>query len=91
MSAFLNEYAIFIALIWMILANLFAIGPRWLTVVALVLMLVTAGPIITAVVRTSGWLIGFPIMILMLIQMRWTGYFILRLARHYGLIAPADD
>lgn len=91
MSAFLNEYAIFIALIWMILANLFAIGPRWLTVVALVLMLVTAGPIIAAVVRTSGWLIGFPIMILMLIQMRWTGYFILRLARHYGLIAPADD
>jgi len=90
-TAFLEEYAIFIALIWMILANLFAIGPRWLTIVALVLMLITAGPIIAAVVRTSGWLIGFPIMVLMLIQMRWTGFFILRLARSYGLIAPADD
>lgn len=91
MIEFLNENAVLIALIWMLLANLFAIGPRMLTIVALVVMLLTAGPIIAAVVRSSGWIIGFPIMILMFIQMRWAGFFILRLARRYGLIEEPPE
>ena len=91
MSTYLAENAVLVALIWMLLANLFAVGPRWLTVVALVAMLVTAGPIIAAVVRSSGWLVGFPLMLLMLIQMRWSVYFIARLLRHYGLLPPRED
>ena len=91
MAAFLSENAVLIALIWMLLANLFAIGPSWLTVVALVLMLVTAGPIIAAVVRGSGWLVGFPLMLLMLLQMRWSVYFIARLLRHYGILPQRED
>ena len=89
MGEFLADNNILVALIWMLLANAFAAGPNSLKVPALVVMLLTAGPIIANVINMSGWLIGFPIMVLMLIQMRWSLHFILRLARHYGLIAPS--
>ena len=90
MTEVLEEHAVLIALIWMILANLFAFGPRRLKTPALVVMLLTWGPIVAAVVRASGWLIGFPILILMVFQMRWAGYFILRLLRSYGLFPKRD-
>lgn len=89
--AFLSENPVLVALIWMLLANLFAIGPNLLKVAALVAMLITAGPIIAAVVRSSGWLVGFPLMLLMLLQMRWAGYMIMRLARHYGLLPAREE
>ena len=87
----LSGNAVFWALIWMLLANLFAIGPNKLKVAALVVMLITAGPIILAVVEGSGWLVGFPLLVLMLIQMRWAGYMILRLGRHYRIIPPKAE
>ncbi len=88
---FLNENAVLVALIWMILANVIAIGPNLLKTPALVIMLITWAPIFLAVLKTSGWLIAFPILLLMLIQMRWALYFIRRLLRHYGILETPDD
>ncbi len=83
--------AVLIALLWMLLANLFAVGPNALKTPALVVMLLTWGPILLAVVKSAGWLVGFPILILMMIQMRWSVYFVRRLLRHYGLARGGDD
>ena len=88
---FLEENAVVIALVWMIIANAVAIGPRSLKTPALVVMLLTWAPIFLAVVKTSGWLVGFPILILMLIQMKWAVFFIRRLLRHYRLLRGPDD
>jgi hypothetical protein len=77
--AFISKHAVLIALIWMLIANILAAGPRWLTYVALVLMLLTAPLIVVAVIDTSGWVIGVPIAALMVFQLRWTAYFIARL------------
>lgn len=79
MPRILLDNAVLIALIWMLLANLAAVGPNRLKVWALVIMLVTAGAIIPAVVQTAGWLVGLPIMALMFLQMRWTVVIIRRL------------
>ena len=86
MIEYLYENAVVVSLCWMLLANLFAVGPNVLKTPALVVMLLTWAPIMIAVVETSGWIIGFPILILMFIQMRWAGYFILRLLKHYGVV-----
>ncbi len=77
----LQDNAVLIALIWMLLANLAAVGPNRFKVAALVVMIVSAGAILPAVVQSSGWLIGVPIMALMLVQMRWGFYVIWRLAK----------
>lgn len=87
MIAFFYEHSVTIALIWMLLANLIAVGPNVFKTPALVIMLLTWAPIVIAVVDTSGWLVGFPILILMFIQMRWSLYFIRRLLRRYGVMA----
>jgi len=76
--SYLEANGVLIALVWMLLANLFAIGPERLKVAALVLMLITAGPILVGVIAGSGWLIGLPLIVLMLLQMRWAFYFIRR-------------
>ena len=86
MIEYLYENAVVVSLCWMLLANLFAVGPNVLKTPALVVMLLTWAPIMIAVVETSGWIIGFPILILMFIQMRWAGYFFLRLLKHYGVV-----
>lgn len=91
MTAFLYENAILVALVWMLLANLFAVGPNVLKTPALVVMLLTWAPIIIAVIDTAGWLVGFPILILMFIQMRWAVYFIRRLLRSYGLLSSQSE
>ncbi len=90
MIAYFYEHSVVIALCWMLLANLFAVGPNILKTPALVVMLLSWGPIVMAVVKTAGWLVGFPILILMFIQMRWAGYFVWRLARHYGWVSDDD-
>ena len=91
MIDFFYEQAVIIALCWMLLANLIAVGPNRLKTPALVIMLLTWGPIVIAVVDTAGWLVGFPIMVLMLIQMRWAAYFIRRLLRSYGWISEPPE
>ena len=88
---YVEENALLIALIWMLLANVAGMGPRGLKVAALVLMLVTGGLIIPAVIKQQGWILGLPIVILMLIQLRWTRYFIARLMRNYGLLPPERE
>lgn len=75
----LSENAVLVALIWMLLANLAALGPDRFKVGALVVMLISAGVIIPALIRNAGWLIGLPIVTLMGIQMRWAVVFIRRL------------
>lgn len=86
----LQDNAVLVALIWMLLANLAAVGPGRTKVAALVIMIVTAGAIIPTVIRTSGWLIGLPVMLLMGLQMRWAFYMIWRLIRRWrGLPPPA--
>jgi len=84
MIAYLYEHAVVIALLWMLMANLIAVGPNMFKTPALVVMLLTWGPIVIAVAETSGWLVGFPICVLMIIQMRWAAVFIARLLRSYG-------
>lgn len=88
--AFLADNAVLIALIWMILANLAAVGPNRFKVAALVVMIVTAGAIIPAVVQTAGWLTGVPIMALMFLQMRWAVYIIWRLVRRLRGLPPPE-
>lgn len=83
--------ALLMALIWMLAANAAAMGPNRFKVAALVVLLISAGWLIPAVIVQSGWLIGVPVVALMAIQLRWTLYFILRLARRYGLIAEAGE
>ncbi len=77
--AWLSVNGVLVALCWMLLANAFALGPNRLKIVALIAMLITAPLIIVAVIKSSGWLIGFPIAVLMAIQMRWAMYYIRRL------------
>lgn len=86
-----DQNPVLIALIWMLLANLFAIGPDRLKIAALVAMLLTAGPIIAAIIAQSGWLVGFPLLVLMLIQMRWAGFMIWRLAKSFGMAKSKED
>ena len=81
MLALIQDHSILIALIWMLLANLAAVGPKWVKDSALVVMLVSAGVIIPAVFRENGLIIGLPIVILMCIQMRWSVFIIRRLFR----------
>ena len=80
--------ALFLALIWMLFANLAAMGPDRFKTPALAVMLVCAGALVPMVIRDHGWIVGLPIVALMLFQMRWTVYFIARLMRHYGLLPP---
>ena len=86
----LFENALLLALIWMILANLAGLGPNRFKVPALAIMLVTAGLLIPMVIRQNGWLIGLPVVALMLFQLRWTPYIIARLARRYGMLPPKE-
>ena len=88
MWAYILEHAVLIALIWMLLANLAAVGPNRFKVAALVIMIVTAGAIIPAVVQSAGWLVGVPIMVLMFLQMRWAIYIIWRLVRRLRGLPP---
>ena len=88
MWAYTLEHAVLIALIWMLLANLAAVGPNRFKVAALVIMIVTAGAIIPAVVQSAGWLVGVPIMVLMFLQMRWAIYIIWRLVRRLRGLPP---
>lgn len=88
---FLSENAVLVALIWMLLANLAALGPNRLKVAALVVMLVSAGVIIPAVIRHAGWLIGLPIVVLMGIQMRWSIVIIARLFRNLLMRGSEKD
>ncbi len=90
MWTYLEEHAVLIALIWMLLANLAAVGPNRFKVAALVIMLVTAGAIIPAVVQSVGWLVGLPIMLLMFLQMRWTIFIIRRLIRRLRGLPPPE-
>ena len=82
------QNALLLAMIWMILANVAGLGPNRFKVPALAIMLVTAGILIPMVIRQNGWLIGLPVVALMLFQLRWTPYIIARLARRYGLLPP---
>jgi len=84
MIEYFYENSVLIALLWMLAANLIAVGPNVLKTPCLVVMLLTWGPIVIAVIQTAGWVVGFPILMLMLIQMRWSIYFIRRLLRSYG-------
>lgn len=77
--AWLGAHGVLVALCWMLLANAFALGPDKLKVAALIAMLITAPLIVVAVIQNTGWLVGFPIAVLMCIQMRWAFYFIRRL------------
>ena len=88
MWAYTLEHAVLIALIWMLLANLAAVGRNRFKVAALVIMIVTAGAIIPAVVQSAGWLVGVPIMVLMFLQMRWAIYIIWRLVRRLRGLPP---
>lgn len=90
MWAYLLEHAVLIALIWMLLANLAAVGPNRFKVAALVVMLVSAGAIIPAVIQSAGWLVGLPITALMFLQMRWTIYIIRRLLRRLRGLPPPE-
>lgn len=66
------------ALIWMLGANIAALGPGWLRIAALVLMLISAGWLVPAVIRANGWLVGVPLMVLMGMQLRWLPHFVRR-------------
>ena len=89
--AWLADNALLAAFAWMLLANLAALGPNRLKFVALAVMLVSAGAIIPAVIRANGWLVGLPVMLLMLVQLRWTAHFVIRLLRQYGVLRPEDE
>ena len=82
--------ALFLALIWMLLANVIGMGPNRFKTPALALMLVSAGYLVPAVIREHGWIVGLPIVALMLFQLRWTGHFVVRLLRRYGILPPAS-
>lgn len=88
MMAALADNALLAALIWMILANLLALGPNRFKIAVLAAMLVTAGVLIPLVIRQNGWIIGLPVALLMLFQLRWTAHFVARLLRRYGLLPP---
>ena len=83
MLAIVEQNPILAAFIWMALANLAAFGPGGFKVAALVLMLVSGGIIIPAVFREAGFVLGLPIVLLMLIQLRWTVFFVQRLIREF--------
>ena len=82
--------ALFLALIWMLFANVIAMGPNRFKTPALAVMLVSAGYLVPAVIAERGWMIGLPIVTLMLFQLRWTGHFVIRLLRRYGILPPAS-
>ena len=89
MSGLLGN-ALFLALVWMLLANVIGMGPNRFKTPALAVMLVSAGFLVPMVIREQGWIIGLPVVALMLFQMRWTFYIIARLLRRHGVLPPRD-